>query len=65
LACSVPIRCNSSDDLDAGFALTARAGYSFIDSEAHFLGLTLEAFPTFYGDVQAYGFALNLQWQLY
>jgi hypothetical protein len=44
---------------------TARVGSAWWVNENHWLGMTLEAFPSFYADdYHLYGFALNFEWQL-
>jgi hypothetical protein len=50
---------------DGGLGLTARVGASPFVFEKHWLGMTLETFPSFYRNgLAVYGFALNVEWQL-
>ena len=61
-----PLTRKSGDPkLDAGFALSARAGFAFIAKRHHWLGVVVEAYPAFYGDETAFGMSSILQWQYY
>jgi len=58
-----------SDDVnsgtDFGFALSARAGYSFLNFENHSLRLAVEVIPEFFDSRTVVATALNLEWQYF
>ncbi len=51
--------------LEAGFAMTGRAGFGFFARGHHWVGVVLEAFPGFYSDRTTFGMSTILQWQYY
>ena len=58
-------RTSSLPKLEAGFAMTGRAGFGFFARGHHWLGVVLEAYPGFYGDRTTFGMSTILQWQYY
>lgn len=52
-------------DPSVGFAMTGRAGFAFFAKRHHWLGVVIEAFPSFTGEGTAVGMSSILQWQYY
>jgi len=55
---------SSDDNVNRGFALSGRVGYSVLSSEAHALRFAFEATPAFYENVKVTGYAVSFEWQL-